>query len=173
VVSLRLGHLGVLTVHRTVIHCARAASLPRPTHVPKNMLYHEYCGRAQRPAPTTVTQIEECRGGVSPPKKAPLQGELSQPTDLTEGLRLYNWVPTPQSFAAQTPAPLAGEPRTRDVGTLSPAARELSQRESQGLSSPLCCPALLCSARRQILRIFGAKRHFCEAFFIDRAHKMY
>ena len=30
-VSLRLGHARVLTVHRTVIHYARAASLPRPT----------------------------------------------------------------------------------------------------------------------------------------------
>ena len=27
--SLRLGHARVLTIHRTVIHCARAASLPR------------------------------------------------------------------------------------------------------------------------------------------------
>ena len=30
-VSLRLGHARVLTVPRTVIHCARAASLPAPT----------------------------------------------------------------------------------------------------------------------------------------------
>ena len=36
--SLRLGHTRVLTVHRTVIHCARAASLRHP--LPQNCMIH-------------------------------------------------------------------------------------------------------------------------------------
>ena len=52
-VSLRLGHTRVLTSHRDVIHCARAASLPTG----EGFLFH--CAQNGRPmvAPTGMIRV--------------------------------------------------------------------------------------------------------------------
>ena len=89
-VSLRLGHTRVLTVHRTVIHFARAASLP-PGKVfglasswEDGFIYHQwgFVGvRVWRPHPSPrvnwiVIKVRERGRHLLPPEKAWVLGDF-------------------------------------------------------------------------------------------------
>ena len=100
--------------------------------------------------------------------RAPLRGILSpQSPALTAPLEsLHHFVvPLPLGKGGRTGS-LYGERGVREGTETLPYKKGGSKFSPAGT-------CVGCAAKRQNLPIFGAKRHFCEAFFVDSGHKMY